>query len=857
MNKFKEHQVIKSHEEISLMRFISIGEILTGQFLGLARKSNFLENWQLLKSFNPGWIPHFIKTPLFHSWLKTAQYFLSLDLFQNYPNHHPKRHLCDFNRLILNIICYAPNNSAGEVLCLDKKYFHLFFGRGYLIAPVSFEGEKINWSINNGKVEISDDQKKVIAIISQNDQKLDYLNNQWRFVENVIRGGIIFDYSPFELGFSSQSYFKKNNKYSRFRNSWKNLDKASKEFASTILSRIAIKEEMPGWIPGLAIHDLENSLDESSIIKLTFTDLINRALDLVNHNFQFTIENHFVTGIKWRNRTVGVLSEILTSHRLGFEPKREVVKEWNTIYGHIKEAIDRTNFFQLINFPERFCRLQGSLNPFTGNSNREVSQNNLPLAIKKLIPGGKVSFHKTRVGSKDRIDWSSLDSLGKLKKSTLKTIHLTISQIAKMEESHYWLNAMANYLLSEYISCILNLKECLKRDATVEQYWYLMAFAFRHVGNMGAFEKIVFQKDWNIDEINSQIQKTDKDKFVSSKYDFVHTLRRNVKQSKPVVEFKWPWKGIMKDIVEMRGSELQVPQYIAVLAGIRKSLDDWVPAPLLPKFLTTAKRLGLFVKINCSFKSFNSSYDILGAGVVPTTQSFGILLSETSFQDPDTTVHVFVSSKKSCAEAALASGWYSLAINNKMINKPRIDHTRLGLAFGYPECCVNFFSKYNDWTTLNCLAEAAKRSEKFCWETNNLAKHTPFMTTFHLPCSFDCKHTISYSNNLLVELRKHDKDFAENTRYFMRQVYLSISEVVYYLLLGAKYISKDRVRYREALYVGGKNHLDSISDILSKGNELRIENGNIVVLKDGKLKRSILTYCDRGKIEVPVLFNFE
>ena len=67
-------------------------------------------------------------------------------------------------------------------------------------------------------------------------------------------------------------------------------------------------------------------------------------------------------------------------------------------------------------------------------------------------------------------------------------------------------------------------------------------------------------------------------------------------------DFHFPSAGSSQpSLAAIKGNELQLVQYIAVIHGIRRSLDDWVPADRLSDFEVFLARLGLVVEVDCGF----------------------------------------------------------------------------------------------------------------------------------------------------------------------------------------------------------------------------------------------------------------
>lgn len=321
--------------------------------------------------------------------------------------------------------------------------------------------------------------------------------------------------------------------------------------------------------------------------------------------------------------------------------------------------------------------------------------------------------------------------------------------------------------------------------------------------------------------------------------------------------WSWPWTGILQDLVEARGSELQLAQYIAVLAGIRKSLDDWVPAPRLETYHRALKKIGLHVEIDCLFRPLPETSHVWGADAVPTTRAVGMEYRAEAEPDSATTVHVIVSSRADWAGEALAAAWYSVAVEDRIVRKPLIDHVRFGHALGYPDCCVQFFMNHNDWPRMNTLSETLKNSTRICWETNSFPKHTVWMSVFHIPCAFDCAATRSHATAVLAAVRDVDRRYAEHIELFMHHPVLVVSEVLCYALVGGRLTATGRVAYQQAIYLGGERRSDAYTRSLANGDEVAVSDGTIFIWRGNRLTRTLETRCDRGIIQVPLLLIFE
>lgn len=324
--------------------------------------------------------------------------------------------------------------------------------------------------------------------------------------------------------------------------------------------------------------------------------------------------------------------------------------------------------------------------------------------------------------------------------------------------------------------------------------------------------------------------------------------------------FSHPWKGWLRELVEVRGKEDQLGLYAAVLTGVRRSLDDWIAAERLEEYRVLARRLGLVVAPDCVFRPLADPAPT-GLELAPTTRASGAPFPEGLDGTRGASVHLFVARRGDLAAEARAAGWYPVEIGGRIVHKPLIDHRRLGLAFGYPLCCVDFFLHHNDWPRQNTLAEAARRPTALSWQANSLPKKSPFMLLFHMPCTFDCEATREQARVTLEALREVDSAFAERIESFLRGLFLSISERAVFRLQGAREFGDDRVRYRSALDLRAAGSVqesweERYHELLAAGDEVRVEEGDVHVLRQGRLVASLGCRCDRGVAEVPLLLDF-
>lgn len=94
------------------------------------------------------------------------------------------------------------------------------------------------------------------------------------------------------------------------------------------------------------------------------------------------------------------------------------------------------------------------------------------------------------------------------------------------------------------------------------------------------------------------------------------------------------------------------------------------------------------------------------------------------------------------------------------------DHKNLGRLLGYPECCVEFFAKYepiqsqltNDYVEFILKNSKGRR---FQFYTNICKRDFDITLLNHFPCSFGCKNSIELAKKNLSVLQRQDIELAK------------------------------------------------------------------------------------------------
>jgi MoaA/NifB/PqqE/SkfB family radical SAM enzyme len=77
---------------------------------------------------------------------------------------------------------------------------------------------------------------------------------------------------------------------------------------------------------------------------------------------------------------------------------------------------------------------------------------------------------------------------------------------------------------------------------------------------------------------------------------------------------------------------------------------------------------------------------------------------------------------------------------------------KIGKLFEYPECCIDFFSKYLLLTTSELNFILLEKSKSFFWQLNSLDPKLGLLP--HVPCGFDCKKSLDFARKAFGTLKK-------------------------------------------------------------------------------------------------------
>ncbi len=310
-------------------------------------------------------------------------------------------------------------------------------------------------------------------------------------------------------------------------------------------------------------------------------------------------------------------------------------------------------------------------------------------------------------------------------------------------------------------------------------------------------------------------------------------------------------KSFCRDFIEIKGNSLQLVMYMAMVLGLKPLMDDWIEERQLKVFAKLCKKYGLHLKVDCLFKSVRKELikdKIVGGQTLTSTVCYGL----PKGVDAKARVHVFISKDKNLLKRGM---WYPLIIKNRVVWPPRSDLLNYGFVLGYPDCCIKFFRKYNNWNYYSHLYQAYRKSRRYSYLCSPLLKDEYHSYIYHMPCSFDCKKTIERASKLRKEIMKREPEFIKIMDERLKLPFLVFYEKKIYAFTG--YLVSDKeLRYSKVHFVNAEKERNSYMEKLLKGNRLKLNGGRIEVYSNNDNVEMIDASVGGFAPESPFLIKF-
>lgn len=320
----------------------------------------------------------------------------------------------------------------------------------------------------------------------------------------------------------------------------------------------------------------------------------------------------------------------------------------------------------------------------------------------------------------------------------------------------------------------------------------------------------------------------------------------------PLLEQYKP-KSFCADLMEIKGNGLQLGLYMSLILGFKPLLDDWIRKNKIEAFKKACRGYGVHVRESVIFRNVHKSKvpdSVIDKDRLTTTSAYGLPL-ET---DTDEEVHVFLSKDKNILKRAM---WYPVIINNRVIFAPRADHLKYGYVLGYPDCCIRFFRKYNDWIRYSHLYETYRQTKtQPSFLCNPLLKDTIFSYIYHMPCRYDCQATIKLAGKLRHEILKKEPEYVRKMDGYLKKTFLVFYERKFYALDEAVF-KNDVLHYKQAAFVSHDATRNEYGEDLDKASALKLHGRQLTLLRGRKVLKDIMIPLNTFAPEHPFLITFQ
>lgn len=307
-----------------------------------------------------------------------------------------------------------------------------------------------------------------------------------------------------------------------------------------------------------------------------------------------------------------------------------------------------------------------------------------------------------------------------------------------------------------------------------------------------------------------------------------------------------------REYVGVKGNSVQLVMFMAVVLGIKPLMDDWVPVERWNEFKKVCRKYKLKVRENVVFDTFPKEDlpdSIIGKEYLTTTSAYGYPLKAGCKGQ----VHVFIARE----EAVLRKGmWYPVIVRGRVIFQPRMDSLSYGYVLGYPDCCIKFFRKYNNWLKYSYLYEAYRNTRGtpsfFC---NPFLKDTSFSYIYHMPCSYNCSATIKLAGGLRKAILKREPGYVQMIDERLKMPFLVFYERKFYCFDGL--MKANRVCYKKPYFPSPDFKKDTYGKFLSEADTLQLDGYRLKLTKKGKDFKN-LNVGPQGNFapEYPFLIDF-
>jgi hypothetical protein len=292
-----------------------------------------------------------------------------------------------------------------------------------------------------------------------------------------------------------------------------------------------------------------------------------------------------------------------------------------------------------------------------------------------------------------------------------------------------------------------------------------------------------------------------------------------------------------REFADAKNAAAQITNYMAVVAGIKPLLDDWIPAEAMDAFASACAKYNLLFRTDAVFERKATDEElksIKDGESLTTTKWFGARYQPGISKG---LVHVFVARTGDDLEKGFRAGWYPLIIGSDVTFMPFINMFRFGVSLGYPECCCVFFMLENPGRSFiyTVLKNTRGRPNYLC---NCMLKDNVYSYIYHMPCSFDCAESVRYAEALRKVIQEREPRFAAEIDKRLKSPLLVFEERFAYYFDG-RFDGDGTISYDKAFFAGNPGD-DRYGDLLGSAGRLEVHDDEILLFKNKRQVSSII-----------------
>ncbi len=310
-------------------------------------------------------------------------------------------------------------------------------------------------------------------------------------------------------------------------------------------------------------------------------------------------------------------------------------------------------------------------------------------------------------------------------------------------------------------------------------------------------------------------------------------------------------KKFCREFVIIKGHALQVSMYMSCVLGIKPLMDDWIPTHAIGDFRKACRKYGLHCREDIIFLDKNKEdigKEVVGRENITSTSGIGLPLAAKVAG----TIHVFVSKDKNLLKEGM---WYPAIIKNRVVFQPRADTLNYGAVLGYPDCCIRFFRKYNNWDRYSYLYEVLKNTKTTpSFLCNPFLKDMVFSYIYHMPCGYDCVKTKTLVSRLRKEIKKLEPDFVTLADTYLKMPFLVFYERKVYGFEGS--LNRDTIRYKKYHFLFPDKRKNIYAGLFKRSDRVRMDRWHISLFKGNRYSGTIDTQQSGFAPEYPFMIQF-